>query len=191
MNRLATSLVIVTLVASGFGLYQLKYKTQRLQTDVRALEAALVSDAAAIRVLKAEWTYLTRPDRIAALSERYLALDATGAAQVAVSADMVARRDDPSIRLVQVDDFRAPRTLVVARGDAVPDRGPATPALEPGGPVHQVKRHEPAPVAADAPAHVAPAHVAPAHVAPAHVAQDDSGDIFDRLRVALGEGRHD
>ncbi len=114
MNRLAKAVAMILVLVAGAGLYQLKYRTQRLQEDVSGLEHQLVTDRAAIRVLNAEWTYLTRPARLAMLSKRYLDLKPTSADQIVPSVDVIARRDDPSAVMAQVDDFRAPE-IVLAR----------------------------------------------------------------------------
>lgn len=175
MNRLTTTLVLLLIVASGVGLYQLKYKTQQLQREVTALDRQLAADREAIRVLEAEWTYLTRPERVAALAERYLALEPTSGLQVLASIDKVERRTDTTVRLAQVDDFRSAPT-VLARGPvmrpAIPDALPRT-----------------IPVAV---AEVAPA--ASLRRGAIVEARNDPGrdeDLFDRIRLVLMEGGND
>lgn len=146
MNRITTSFVLVFIIAAGVGLYQLKYKAQRLQKEVSALEASIVRDREAIRVLEAEWTYLTRPERVAALSERYLALRPAEAEQVLASADLVAKRSEDDVRMAQVDDFRG-SGVVLAKAPSAPRYSPAptpTPVqvAEPAPPVLEVRNKE-------------------------------------------------
>ncbi|MDA5195071.1 cell division protein FtsL [Govanella unica] len=107
MKRSFNLLAVVIIVAAGVALYQLKYRTQRLQDEVRGLQSQIVNDTEALKVLNAEWTYLSRPDRLEALGRRYLALDAVKAGQVIASLDNVPMREDSTIALAQVDDFRA------------------------------------------------------------------------------------
>ncbi|RMF09249.1 MAG: hypothetical protein D6763_08075 [Alphaproteobacteria bacterium] len=147
MNRLLTTLVLLLVVVAGLGLYQLKYQTQRLQQEVAALDHQLASDRAAIRVLEAEWTYLTRPERLAALSQRYLALAPTSGEQIAPSPEVIARRDDPTAVLAQVDDFRAP-SVVLAKAPPVPrDHTPSAPTeARPAAPVLEVRRDRDTPL---------------------------------------------
>lgn len=164
MNRIATSLVLLFIVASGVGLYQLKYKTIRLQQEVSALEASIVRDREAIRVLEAEWTYLTRPDRVALLSERYLALRPATAEQVIASLDLIDRRSEADVRLAQVDDFRA-SGIVMAKAPAAPRPSP-TPSVAPDAepPVMMQARNEP---------------------------EQPERPLFERIRLVLMEGAHD
>lgn len=189
MNRLVTSLVILIIVASGIGLYQLKYKTQRLQQEVRALEAEMVADQAAIRVLEAEWTYLTRPDRVAALTKRYLALVPTEGQQVGLTPDILEQRVDEDAVLAQVDDFKA-SAVVLARAERSRERPPvfdsrpdtvvaAQDPLSTGSPVNAVARRDVE--------HSTP----PGEVAADATGRRDSEELFERLRVVLMEGGND
>jgi hypothetical protein len=57
----------------GFvGLYMVKYKVQTVKVQVTAAQKQLVEDRKNLRVLEAEWTYLNRPERLEALSQKYL-----------------------------------------------------------------------------------------------------------------------
>lgn len=143
MNRMATTLVLLLAVIAGSGLYQLKYKTQRLQQEVMGLERQLVTDRAAIRVLEAEWTYLTRPERLAALSKRYLALAPTRGEQIVPTLDIIARRGEPDAVLAQVDDFRAP-AAILAKAPAARPEGP--PAVKADAPVLHVRNDDSKPL---------------------------------------------
>jgi len=144
MNRITTSFVLMFIVAAGVGLYQLKYKTLRLQKEVSTLNASIVRDREAIRVLEAEWTYLTRPERVASLSERYLALKPAEAEQVLVSADLVVKRSEDDVRLAQVDDFRG-SGVVLAKAPSAPRYSPApipVQVAEPAPRILEVRKKE-------------------------------------------------
>lgn len=73
-------LIILALVA--FVLYEVEYKVDSLKTELNELNKQLAEDKEAIHVLKAEWSYLNRPEKIKNMSERYLSLKNTEPAQV-------------------------------------------------------------------------------------------------------------
>jgi hypothetical protein len=58
----------------AFGLYQLKDAVQRSEKELARLERELITSQESIHVLRAEWSYLNRPDRLSALAGRHLAL---------------------------------------------------------------------------------------------------------------------
>ena len=75
------------LVGLGTTLYQVKTSIDERQDLLRSLELAIVNTKRDIAVLEAEWAYISRPDRVMALSndllqmtpigqDRILALDA-------------------------------------------------------------------------------------------------------------------
>lgn len=53
----------------AFWAYQENYKTQQAQREVRALEAQISTAHASLGMLRAEWAYLNRPDRLRELAE--------------------------------------------------------------------------------------------------------------------------
>ena len=66
-------LVIVSLVAAGM-LYNMKYEVQSYRLAVKKLERELADEREAIQVLKAEWSYLNRPERLKRLAAQYTSL---------------------------------------------------------------------------------------------------------------------
>lgn len=66
--------------AIGFGcialsLFVVENEVEDMRKDLAEIERQIVADKEAIHVLKAEWAYLTRPQRIAELSSKYLDLE--------------------------------------------------------------------------------------------------------------------
>lgn len=136
MMRVLNIIAVILIVAAGVSLYQLKYNTQRLQQDVTELRRQIASDNEAIKVLRAEWTYLSQPGRIEALGSRYLALKPVSAGQAIASLDEIPFRDDPHAVVAQVDDFRQVTPHLVRGPDIRPDaprakQAPATPRTVP------------------------------------------------------------
>ncbi|WP_342076210.1 cell division protein FtsL [Yoonia sp. SS1-5] len=56
-------------MALGFWAYQENYKTQQAIKDVRGLHAQIGAAHERLGMLRAEWAYLNRPDRLADLAE--------------------------------------------------------------------------------------------------------------------------
>src|SRR5215813_1309809 len=85
MRRTVNLLLLLAALVSAFALYALKYETRRLELSVHAQERAVQKLEGDIKVLKAEYAHLARPERIeplarglglAALTSRqYLPLD--------------------------------------------------------------------------------------------------------------------
>ena len=142
MIRLANIAALAVVVAAGVGLYQLKYNTERVQEEVRALKGQITADEAAIKVLRAEWTYLARPERLEALCNRYLALRPTQAGQIIGSIDEVPLRDNPAAVVAQADDFRAVQPTPVRSPAIRPAPAPA-PAREDPEERYLEVRHDP------------------------------------------------
>lgn len=59
---------------AGSGLFYMKHRVQTLEDQLTATNRKLATEQDAIHVLKAEWAYLTRPDRLARLNRKYLGL---------------------------------------------------------------------------------------------------------------------
>lgn len=84
---LALALISVTI----FAVFQVKYKVRDLTRELKEVERQLAIEKEVRHVLRAEWAYLTRPDRIKRLSERYLKLKEVSVAQLHVMPDSGSR----------------------------------------------------------------------------------------------------
>lgn len=61
------------LLAVGI-VYIVKYQVRDIQREVSSMESQLRAERDALHVLRAEWAYLTRPQRVRALAEAHLDL---------------------------------------------------------------------------------------------------------------------
>jgi len=82
MRKLVTSLAAVTAVAAGAAVLLLKMTVQERVDDIRAVVQKIHNDEEAIRVLEAEWAYLTTPQLLQDRSIQFLALMPPKAKQV-------------------------------------------------------------------------------------------------------------
>lgn len=82
MIKLRYILSLILLAFSVFGLFQVKFKVQQLHREVNELKHQLDHEKDSIHVLKAEWSYLNKPERLTRLSEKFLELEKVKSGQV-------------------------------------------------------------------------------------------------------------
>ena len=88
MTRFAITWLIAVTVAA-LGLFHVSHQVEQLKNELIREQRSILRDQETIHVLEAEWSYLNRPERIADLARRHLAL-------VPLSADrMVSIQDLP------------------------------------------------------------------------------------------------
>lgn len=75
----------------GFGLFHVKYQVQKLEDRLAQINRDIVREQEQIHVLRAEWTYLNRPERIEQLAKKYLDLAAPKASQIGSIAQLPMR----------------------------------------------------------------------------------------------------
>ena len=91
MTRFISAFGVTLLALVSFGLYNGVYRVKAQERELEALKTDLTREGEAIRVLKAEWSYLNQPDRLQTLARQHLALAPTGAAQITVLASLPLR----------------------------------------------------------------------------------------------------
>ena len=74
MIKLLHVIAIGALVSSALYAYSIKYETTLEAEQLQKLKAKAQRERDAIAVLKAEWQFLNRPDRLQALADRHLDL---------------------------------------------------------------------------------------------------------------------
>jgi cell division protein FtsL len=75
----------------GFGLFHVKYKVQALEEELAQLNARIVHEQEQLHVLRAEWAYLNRPERLEELNGRFLGLGPMTPAQIGGFNDLPLR----------------------------------------------------------------------------------------------------
>lgn len=80
-------------VAVGYAMFQVKYEVMQQEQTLAGINRQIAGDRDQIRVLEAEWSYLTRPNRLEQLASRFLQLQSMNAAQIANIADVPLRAD--------------------------------------------------------------------------------------------------
>ena len=149
MMRFGTILTLSLAVAAGIGLFYAKHRVQALEDELAGLQQQIIADREAIHVLRAEWSFLNDPDRLAELSRRHLELAPIAGSQLATIEDIPEK----------LPLLPAPETP--PGGEAAPEADPAPPAAA------QMVEAEPAPPAPAEPVTVVEAPAKPVQPAPA------------------------
>ena len=96
----------------SLGLYHLKQEVMRLEARMTAVNKAILVEQEAVRVLRAEWSYLNQPERLDELAVRHLGLAPLALHQIGTVLELPLRRPAVAIPL--------PRPPAIAR--AAPPR---------------------------------------------------------------------
>lgn len=91
MIKLLHVIAIGALVSSALYAYTIKYETTLETEQLQKLKAKAQRERDAIAVLKAEWQFLNRPDRLQALADRHLDLQSFSVSQVVRVSDLPNR----------------------------------------------------------------------------------------------------
>ncbi len=72
--RRSNVIVILLAAATAFAMFVVSYRVKGLEDELAAVVQARATSERSIHVLRAEWTYLTRPERLSELALRNLVL---------------------------------------------------------------------------------------------------------------------
>ena len=100
MMRSINFVLIVAVIGLSVGLYDIKYKAEDAVRHARQLERRIANEREAIRVLRAEWSYLNQPERLQELASRYTELRPLSDGQIGSFEDVPMPH--------MADDFYAP-----------------------------------------------------------------------------------
>lgn len=68
MNKLGIAFWCALIMGAFVLLYFVRYQTQNTQSEIAGIEQRILEEKEAIHVLRAEWSYLTRPERLKQLT---------------------------------------------------------------------------------------------------------------------------
>ena len=91
MIRIAAALWLAQAAVVAIALFHMKYEVQRLEEELQKVHYQILREQEAVRVLRAEWSFLNRPDRIADLARRHLQLSPLSTSQMAQLEDLTPR----------------------------------------------------------------------------------------------------
>jgi hypothetical protein len=96
MIRLGTLFWLVLVSATGFAMFGVKYQVQALEDELARTNRATAAEEHELRVLDAEWAFLTRPATLEAMNRQFLSLGPIATKQLhATAADIPLRPPPP------------------------------------------------------------------------------------------------
>jgi hypothetical protein len=136
MIRAATLFWLVLVSATGFAMFGVKYQVQALEDELARTKRATTAEEHEIRVLDAEWAYLTRPETLEALNRQFLSLGPISTKQLhATAADIPLRPVPPAsppaeapteaTTVVAAAEPNPPSSVSPSAPEEVPSRSPA------------------------------------------------------------------
>lgn len=129
MVRFLNVLAIVALIGSAVYAYSVKYQTIFYAEEIVHLQHEIGTEKDAIGVLRADFAHLSRPERIAALADRFLNMEEPSLMQI-VPIDALPEKpanDDAIARKLEALGLAAPTNT--PRDMNIPD--PTTPSAKP------------------------------------------------------------
>jgi cell division protein FtsL len=88
MIKFLNACLVLAVLGSGFFLYSLEHSTRSLERQISQQKKIVGSEREAIKLLNAEWSSLTRPERLQALAEQQLKLQPMAASQTVAEIDL-------------------------------------------------------------------------------------------------------
>lgn len=122
--RVSTLLIILGAGVAGTMLFWTSQNVQEKQDALRTTQQALAKEKQAIRVLRAEWDYLNRPERLEALADEYLRLKPPGAEQLVSSPEAL-----PMPPPIPDPPLQKPGILQPALFSSTPPSSPSLPSV--------------------------------------------------------------
>jgi cell division protein FtsL len=142
MIRLRTLFWLLLVSATGFAMFGVKYQVQALEDELGRINRAAAAEEHEIRVLDAEWAYLTRPQTLESMNRQFFSLVPTSTRQLRTTVADIPMRPPPPAPPQPVE---AAAMVASAEPAPVPNAAPS-PAEEPSAAVT-----EPAKPAAEPP----------------------------------------
>ena len=119
MIRFASLLWLALVAVTGFATFKVKYAVQDIEEELNKARRQTIAEQQEIHVLRAEWTALTQPERLADLNRRFLSLAAVAPKQ------LQRKIDEIPLRLVP-----EPESVIAAAPAPEPATAPPTSRAE-------------------------------------------------------------
>lgn len=97
MIRLTSLTALLLALISGSSLFWVSQQVQQVEREQRQFILANSQEEESIRVLKAEWDYLNRPERLEELASKYLNMAPASAETLVQSISAIPEPEDPSL----------------------------------------------------------------------------------------------
>jgi len=123
MIRLASLFWLALVCATGFATFKVKYAVQDIDEELNRVRKQTVLEHQEIHLLRAEWTTLNQPERLADLNRRLLSLAALAPKQLQHAIEDIPLRPTP-----------APPDALIAAAPAAPAVTAVSAVAEPAAP---------------------------------------------------------
>ncbi len=141
MIRVGTLFWLVLVSATGFAMFGVKYQVQALEEELARTKRATAAEEHEIRVLDAEWAYLTRPETLEGMNRQFLSLAPISTKQLHTTAADIPLRPVPpapppaaapaeATTVVAAVEPTPPSSAVASASEGVPSRNPASIAVK-------------------------------------------------------------
>jgi hypothetical protein len=141
MIRVGTLFWLVLVSATGFAMFGVKYQVQALEEELARTKRATAAEEHEIRVLDAEWAYLTRPETLEGMNRQFLSLAPISTKQLHTTAADIPLRPVPpapppaaapaeATTVVAAVEPTPPSSAVASASEGVPSRNPAPVAVK-------------------------------------------------------------
>ncbi len=105
MLRFFNAILVLAVLGSAFVLYNLEHATRGTERQIARSERAIAAERESIKLLNAEWSSLTRPERLQRLAEKHLEIKPIAAMQMVTEAELAERV--PAYPPVRIDPTSA------------------------------------------------------------------------------------
>ena len=95
MIRLRSLFWLLLVSATGFAMFGVKYQVQALEDQLARINRAAAAEEHEIRVLDAEWAYLTRPETLDGMNRQFLSLAPISTKQLRTTVADIPMRPPP------------------------------------------------------------------------------------------------
>src|SRR6516162_3390782 len=141
MIRLRSLFWLLLISATGFAMFGVKYQVQALEDQFARINRATAAEQHEIRVLDAEWAYLTRPETLEGMNRQFLSLAPISTKQLHTTVADIPLRPPPPVApppsapgeaaIVAVAEIPVPPAASPRVAEGVPSGIPAALAAEP------------------------------------------------------------
>ncbi len=91
MLRILNAILVITVLVSAFVLYSLEHAIRGEERSIAKLATQIAYERETIALLNAEWSNLTRPERLQMLAEKNLGLKPVSPDQYVSASELAAR----------------------------------------------------------------------------------------------------
>ena len=95
MFRLFNAILVLGLLVASYFVYDLEHATRSGEREIVRLQGRIKEERENYKLLTAEWSLLTRPDRIQHLVEKHLKLNVLAPGQVISQDELETRLPEP------------------------------------------------------------------------------------------------